>query len=111
MQLIFPDNVAENTHSPGVCYVKSWPMLGADDIIVFADDGCAITKYFLSIDSTYTTAIVFTLDNVNSNCQNISCLIQSSESDLEVKHFRISKCYLCICCITNLFVCSSYNHS
>ena len=108
MQLIFPDIVDENTHSPGVCYVKSWPMLGAKDIHVFADDGCAITKYFLSIDSTYTTAIVFTLDNINSHCQNISCLIQS---DLEEKHFSIGKCYLCICCTTNLFVCSSYNHS
>ena len=88
MQLISPDIVDENTHSPGACYVKAWPMLTVDDMHVFTDDGCVITKYPVSIDSTYTTAILFTLDNVNSSCQQISCLTRFNE---KVKHFRISK--------------------
>ena len=88
MQLIFSTIVDENTHSPGVCYVRKWPMLTTDDINVYTDDGCAITKYPVRTDGTYTTAILFTLDKINSSCQQISCLTPFKK---EVKHFIISK--------------------
>ena len=87
--MIFLDNVDENTHSPGVCYVRAWPMLTTDDIHVTTDDGCTITKYPITIDNTYTTAILFTLDNINSSCQQISCLTKFNE---KVKHLSISMC-------------------
>ena len=87
MQMIVPDSAHMNT--PGICYVKAWPMLTTDEINVFTDDGCAITKFIVTINSTYTTAILFTLDNVNSSCQRISCLTQFNE---EVKHISMSKC-------------------
>ena len=90
MQLIFPNNVDENTLSPGACYVKAWRLLTTDEIDVFTNNGCAITRYpaTVAIDSTYTTAIFFTLDKINSSCHTISCL---TPFRMEVKNFTISK--------------------
>ena len=65
-------------------------MLTADDINMFTDDGCAVTKYPISNESTYTTAILFTLENINSSCQHISCFTRFRE---ETKHINIGKCY------------------
>ena len=86
MQMIVPDSAHVNTL--GICYVKAWPMLTTDEINVFTD-GCAITKLAVTINSTYTTAILFTLDNVDSSCQHVSCLTPFNE---EVKHISMSKC-------------------
>ena len=88
MQLIFPDIVDENTPSPGACYVKAWLMLTVDDIHVYTDDGCAITKYPVTNNSTYTTAILFTMDKISSSCQKIACLTSFKK---KAKHFTISK--------------------
>ena len=89
MQLIFPDIVDENTRSPGVCYVKAWPMLTVDDDIhVYTDDGCAIKKHPVTNNSTYITAILFTLNDVSSSCQKISCLTPFKKKE---RYFTISK--------------------
>ena len=85
MQMIVPDSAHVNT--PGICYVKAWPMLTTDEINVFTDDGCAITKYAVTINSTYTTAILFTLD---SSCQRVSCWTPFNPE--EVKLISMSKC-------------------
>lgn len=89
MQLILQDSAEENTQQPGVCYVKAWPTLTTDDINILTDEGCAITKYVTRNESTYTTAILFTLNNINSSCQKISCF---TPLNIKVKHIRISKC-------------------
>ena len=89
MQLIFPDNVDENTQQYGICFVRIFPMFTVDDVHVSTDDGCAITKHPVTINSTYTTAIFFTMDNINSHCRHISCLTQLKK---EVKYISISKC-------------------
>ena len=89
IKMIFPDSVHTNTQQFGACYVRAWPMLTADDINVFTDDcGCAITKYPISNESTYTTAILFTLENINSSCQHISCFTKFKE---ETKYITIGK--------------------
>ena len=88
MQLIFPVSAEENTNQPGVCYVKAWPMVAPDSINVVTDYNCAITKYPFSNNSTYTTAILFTLENINSSCQVITC---STEFKSEVKYINISE--------------------
>ena len=96
MDLIVPDKVGYNTQQRGICYVKAFPMFIPDEIHVSTDEHCAITKYPVISNSSYTTAIFFTLDNINSYCQRISCLTQIHE---EVKHISISKCcgvYLCL---------------
>ena len=88
MQMIFPDNVNTHTQQHGICYVKTFPMFTTDNITVYTDDGCAITKYPVSINSTYTTAIFFTLDDIDSSCQYVTCLTQFKR---EVKNINICK--------------------
>ena len=87
MRLIFPDSVEENTQQHGVCYVDAWPVFTTDEINVLTDDGCAITKYPISINSTYTMAIFYTLDNVSNSCQRITCWTQF---EAQVKYIHIS---------------------
>lgn len=89
IQLIFPDNVVENTQQHGICYVKAFPLFTTDEISVSTDDGCTITNHPVTINSTYTSAVFFTLDKINGYCQHISCLTQIRE---EMKYFTISKC-------------------
>ena len=88
MKIIFPDMVHNHAQVLGVCYAKAWPQLTTNDMDVLTDDSCAITKDPVTNIDTYTTALYFTLDNVNSSCQRISCLTKFKE---EVKHINISK--------------------
>ena len=91
-----PDKEDDNTQQHGICYVKAFPLFTLDETHVSTDEHCAITKHPVTSNSSYTTAIFFTLDNINSYCQHISCLTQIHE---EVKHISISKCcgvYLCL---------------
>ena len=78
-----------HTQQSGACYIRAWLMLTTDDIDVYTDDGCAITKYPVSDERTYITAILFTLDNITSSCQRISCFTQFKE---EMKYINIDKC-------------------
>ena len=84
MQLIFPDIVDENTYSPGVCYVIAWPM---PDIIISTDNGCTITSYSVTINSTYTTAMLFTLDKINRSCQTICCMTQFKMKNITIREW------------------------
>ena len=89
IELIFPDSVPINTQQFGACYIRAWPMLTTNDIDVSTDDGCIITKYPVSDETAYTTAILFTLDNITSSCQHITCYTQFRE---EIKYINIGKC-------------------
>ena len=78
-----------HTQQSGACYIRAWPMLTTDDIDVYTDDGCAITKHPVSDESTNITAILFTLDNITGSCQRISCFTQFKE---QMKYINIGKC-------------------
>ena len=92
VELILPDyasvgnNVQERPR--GLCFAKTWPLLTANDMDVFSDNGCTITKFPFSIIDIYTTAIFFTLDNINSSCL-IACHMQLNPQE---KNITISKC-------------------
>ena len=92
VELILPDhagvgnNVQERPR--GLCFAKTWPLLTANDMDVLSDDGCTITKFPFSIIDIYTTAIFFTLDNINSSCL-ITCFMQLKTKE---KNITISKC-------------------
>ena len=53
-----------------LCTVKAWPpLLTTNDMDVFTNGSCAITKDPLSYIDIYTTAMFFTLEvNINSPC-------------------------------------------
>ena len=89
MKIIFPDVVHNNAQVYGACYARVWPQLTTNDMDVLTDSSCAITKGPVTNIDTYTTAVYFTLDNINSSCQRISCLTDLKE---EVKYINISKC-------------------
>ena len=96
MELIVPDKADNNTQQHGICYVKAFPLFPTDEVHVSTDEHCAITKHPVTNNGSYITAVFFTLDNINSYCQRISCLTQIHE---EVKYISISKCcgvYLCL---------------
>ena len=87
--LIFPNSMPINTQQFGACYVRAWPMFTTNDIDVLTDDDCTITKYPVSDETTYTKAILFTLDNNTSSCQHITCYTQFRK---EMKYITIGKC-------------------
>ena len=90
VKIILPDHVSNNVqeHTLGVCFAKTWPLLTANDMNVVTDDSCTITKFPLSIVDIYTTAIFFTLDNIDGSCL-ITCLMQMNP---QKKNIIISKC-------------------
>ena len=99
--MVFPNPVDTNVPETGVCLVKAWPPLNtSDEMDVFTDSNCAITKGSIKNIDMYTTAIFFTLDNINSLCLQVDCWTQ-----LDIKTARIttSKCWP-ICSIVGLCV-------
>ena len=88
VKIILPNPVYDNAQQPGVCYAEAWPLPETNDINVFTDGICAITKGPLSKIDNYTAAIFFTLHNINSSCQDVIC---STQSDTKTKPVRMSK--------------------
>ena len=71
MEFIVPDKADNNSRQCGICYAKAFPLFPTDEIHVSTDERCAITKHPVTNNSSYITAIFFTLDNINSYCQRI----------------------------------------
>lgn len=86
VEIIFPSLVHNNGQEYGVCYVKAWPLLMAT--VFTNDDRCVITRHLLATIDIYTTVVFFTLDNINSSCLFITCLMQLKA---EEKNITISK--------------------
>ena len=89
--MVFPNPVDTNVPETGVCIVKAWPpLITSDEMDVFTDGDCAITKGSIKNIDMYITAIFFTLDDINSFCLQVNCWTQ-----LDVKTARIitSKCW------------------
>lgn len=88
VEITFPSLVHNNAQEYGVCYVKAWPLLTAN--VFTNDDRCAIVKRPLTTTDhdIYTTAISFTLDNINRSCLYIICWTQLKT---ERKNITISK--------------------
>ena len=86
LKILFPDLVHNHAQEHGVCYAKAWPQLTTKDMDVLTDDSCAITKGPVTDIDTYTTGLHFTLDNINSSCQRISCVTKLTR---QVKYINI----------------------
>ena len=90
MKIILPNPVDNNVQEIGACLVKAWPPLISDsEMDVWTDNNCAITKGPIKNIDMYTTAIFFTLDDINSFCLQVTCWTQF---DLTRTHINISKC-------------------
>ena len=89
--IIFPSLVQYGIQQSGVCTVKAWPpLLTTNDMDVFTNGSCVITKDPLSHIDIYTTAMFFTLEmNINSPCFSVSCVTQLAPP--ETKNINISK--------------------
>ena len=86
VKMIFPNPVDTNVPETGVCLVKAWPpLITTDEMDVFTDSNCAITKGSIKNIDMYTTAMFFTLDDINSFCLQVNCWTQ-----LDVKTARIT---------------------
>ena len=81
VEIIFPRRVHTNVPEEGVCYVKTWPQPWMS--VTTNESSCVITTKPLRIIDTYTTAIFFTLNNINSSCL-ITCWTGNNN-----KHQRI----------------------
>ena len=66
MELIMPEKGDDNTQQYESCYVKAFPLFTTYEIHVSSDECCAITKHTVTINSSYSTVIFFTLDNIIS---------------------------------------------
>ena len=91
MKITFPDSVRINTQQSGACTVRASPMVLPENLHLFTNDGCEITKSIVSNNSTDTTAIHFWM-NVNSSCQHISCF---TTFEKEMKYIS-SKCCMAL---------------
>ena len=89
IEIIFPNPVDRNDQETGVCFVKTWPPLTTnDEMDVLTDDNCPITKGPIKNIDMYTTAIFFTLDDINSFCLQLKCWTQF---DMKKTNITISK--------------------
>ena len=90
VKLVFPNHVDNNVQETGVCLVKAWPLLTTNyEMDVSTDHNCPITKGSIKHIDMYSTAIFFTLDNINSFCQRVSCWTQLDTKTIDI---ATSKC-------------------
>ena len=85
VKMVFPNHVDNNVQEAGVCLVKAWPPLISNyDMDVSTDNNCPITKGSIKIIDMYSTAIFFTLDNINSSCRRVSCWTQLDTKTIDI---------------------------
>ena len=89
VEIIFPDPVPSNAQQAGICQAKSWPRV-TNDLHVETGDGCAITRGPVMRNDNYTAAVYFTLNYVNSSCQQITC---RNAYDTKTSSINTSKYY------------------
>ena len=88
--MVFPNPVDTDAQETGVCLVKAWPpLITSDEMDVYTDSNCAITKGSIKNVDMYTTALFFTLDHINSKCRQVNCWTQF---DTKTVPITISKC-------------------
>ena len=86
IEIFFPNPVNRSDQVTGVCFVKTWPPLTEMD--VWTDDNCTITKDPIKSTDMYTTAIFFTLDDINSFSLQLNCWTQFG---IKITNIIISK--------------------